>query len=129
MPEVVPIGILLWIGMRRPMDSLIAVRPLPKRSYDAPTRGLKSFQFGTFFTGAKSRAGTHGPAGRCCSGMEPLTNSSRPPRFSVRRFIVHCSCAYSAPCSTRFLFSYGVAQYVIDSGTCLLYTSDAADER
>ena len=24
---------------------------------------------GTFFTGAKSRASTHGPAGRCCSGM------------------------------------------------------------
>src|SRR5690349_10166048 len=110
MPDVVPIGILLWIGTKRPIDPLIAVRPLPNRTYDAPTLGLMSFQFGTFFTGEKSRAGTHGSACRFCLGIFPLTKSSRVSRFIVNRLIVHCSWAKYAPWFTRFMLRYGVAQ-------------------
>src|SRR5688572_13035799 len=40
---------------------LMAVLPLPKRSYATETRGLTSFQFGTFSTAAKVtlRLGSH----------------------------------------------------------------------
>src|SRR4051812_27662711 len=34
----------------RPIDALSAVRPVPKRSYDTPRRGLMSFQFGMSVT-------------------------------------------------------------------------------
>ena len=47
---------------KRPKNPLMAVRPVPNKSYAAPTRGFTSFQFGTFLTSGKLRAGTHGPA-------------------------------------------------------------------
>src|SRR5438128_9734542 len=37
----------------RPIDVLSAVRPLPNRSYDTPSRGFTSFQFGMFSTRPK----------------------------------------------------------------------------
>src|ERR1700682_6158644 len=43
----------------RPADTLSAVRPSPKRSYEPPSRGFKSFQFGTSFVGAKLRGPIH----------------------------------------------------------------------
>ena len=65
----------------RPRDTLSAVLPLPKRSYAAPRRGVRSFHDGTPETAAKSRAGTHpeGVAAMCCAGTYPLKYSNRAP--------------------------------------------------
>ena len=54
----------------RPSATFSAVRPLPKTSYTAPTRGSKSFHNGTFFTSANVRSGTQpfGVAGTVCGG-------------------------------------------------------------
>src|SRR5262245_59445368 len=51
----------------RPTVALTAVRPLPNRSYDAPIRGLMSFQFGTSGTFANVLGPTHRPPGADCS--------------------------------------------------------------
>src|SRR5262245_16745226 len=59
----------------RDSDALIAVRPLPNRSYAAPSRGLRSLKLGMWLCAGKSRAGTNGPAGRCCAGTLPFSPS------------------------------------------------------
>src|SRR5687768_17295321 len=55
-----------------PIVPLIAVLPLPNRSYDAPNLGETSFQFGTLGTRANRRSGTNRPAGEICSGTSEL---------------------------------------------------------
>src|SRR5262249_5808715 len=55
----------------RPSDALSAVLPLPNRSYDTPSRGFRSFQFGTPPTLSKLRAPTNCPAGTSCGGTHP----------------------------------------------------------
>src|SRR5688572_12088706 len=47
-----------------PTENFRAVLPEPKRSYDRPTRGLRSFQVGAWSTRGKSRSATNRPAGR-----------------------------------------------------------------
>src|SRR3954466_13936869 len=56
----------------RPSDALIAVRPLPNRSYDPPRRGSRSYQRGTSFTSSNVRSGTNADAGALWAGTWPL---------------------------------------------------------
>src|SRR5262245_45719666 len=55
-----------------PKLPLIAVRPLPVRSYDAPMRGETLFQFGTSLIASNCRTGTKRPAGSVCAGIDEL---------------------------------------------------------
>src|SRR5256885_15532973 len=77
----------------RPRDTLSAVLPLPKRSYAAPRRGVRSFHDGTPETAAKSRAGTHpeGVAAVGCVGAYPLKHIHHAPLFGVRIVVDHSS--------------------------------------
>ena len=81
------------VSLYRPRDALIAVRPLPNRSYETPSRGFRSFQLGMSCTAAKSRAGTKLLASTCCAGTHPLRCSNLRPRLSVSRLMVHRSWA------------------------------------
>src|SRR5437762_555171 len=80
--------------MKRPRFALTAVFPLPNRSYDMPSRGEISFQFGMSDTPRKLRAGMKGPAGNDCGWIYALKKSLRTPTLSVTRFTVHLSWAY-----------------------------------
>src|SRR5437764_15446407 len=76
--------------------ALIAVLPLPNKSYAAETRGLMSFQFGTFSTAAKLllRFGSQRCGAAVNGSVASLSMSRRMPPLNVRRFIVQRSCAY-----------------------------------
>src|SRR5215467_1121760 len=55
-----------------PKLPLIAVRPLPVRSYEAPMRGDTLFQFGMFVIASNCRTGTNRPADSVCAGIDEL---------------------------------------------------------
>src|SRR5262249_9651960 len=67
----------------RPTDALIAVLPLPNRSYAPPSRGWIFFQLGMSSCSGNVIAGTYLPAGRVCAGAYALIESNLTPRFSV----------------------------------------------
>src|SRR5262245_54984025 len=71
--------------------TLIAVRPLPNRSYDAPKRGERLFQFGMSGTASKDRAGTKRPAAADCGSTDALRWSKRRPPLTVMRLSVQTS--------------------------------------
>src|SRR5438093_1695471 len=102
--------------MYLPSDALIAVLPLPNRSYAAPRRGLRSCQLGTLSTLAKCNSGTKSPAGRVDSGTQPWKSSYRTPRFMVNRFTVHWSCAKNPISRCRVGAKLGDAYWVSDVG-------------
>ena len=65
------------------MPALMAVFALPDGSQTMPSRGLMSFQFGTFVRAGKMRAGTSRPAGtvgrlhRLAQPVEPHAGADR----------------------------------------------------
>ena len=75
--------------------ALMAVLPFPNRSYAAETRGLMSFQLGTFSTAAKLllRFGSHRCGAAVNGSVDSFCMSSRTPPARVNRFSVQRSCA------------------------------------
>src|SRR6185503_20397802 len=72
-----------------PAFTLIAVLPLPNRSYAAPRRGVMS-SYDTPSDGSYTIAtGTNGFGPSCCRGKWLHTWSYRSPPDNVSRFIVH----------------------------------------
>ena len=73
------------VSLYRPRDALIAVRPVPNRSY-APARRIdQSFQFGTLLIAAKSRAnGSQTVAAEDCAGSDQQQANSDSHLFSFR---------------------------------------------
>ena len=76
---------------KRPTATLNAVLPLPKTSYEKPSRGERSFQ-STTERPAKLCCGSQTLAGSTWSGTLVFSQSMRSPRFIVRRLIVQRSC-------------------------------------
>jgi len=69
--------------------ALIAVLPVPNRSYATPTRGLRSFQFGTFLIAGNDCGGTNAPAGTDDAATDSRSQSYRSPALTVTRFNRH----------------------------------------
>src|SRR5215212_6325625 len=68
-----------WAATYLPALPLIAVLPVPNRSYAAAKRTAQSFQFGTFGTSGKFRAPIQVDAGEDSAGTEALKCSKRAP--------------------------------------------------
>src|SRR5438552_19123120 len=80
--------------MYLPNEALMAVLPLPVRSYATLTRGVMSLSPVVSTAGKVSATGTYLIGPSCESGSDATNRSYRTPTPSVRRPLVQVSCAY-----------------------------------